>query len=780
MASPVIPSAAPLNLDRCAINCMRSLYREIEQLNLAQLQDDALDFRCDLNVFFSRLIFCLFAEHTELFPQHLFSRAIQDYTSADSSDLRHFFVQLFLTLDTERRGKIPRPFSDFPYVNGAVFSFKKHNIIVPEFNAQARALLLQCAEFDWSKINPDIFGVIFQNIVDTKSRDENGIAFTDLAIVEKVIDPLFMDSLRAELRQSCQSSLTPDAQTHRLQQLLERISKIKIFDPACGSGNFLIVTYKRLRELEAEVIRALLALDPDGLARPIVSRIRLENFYGIELEDFPRELAVLALYIAEQQMNLTLQPEFGYVDSILPIRNQPNIVRGNAAKLDWQKVCPNPSLKIHLTSTPEIYVIGNPPYRGCRGQSPSQKADMRRVFAEQVERYKDLDYAALWLFKGANYIQHTWAKLCFVVTNSICQGDQVGMLWPALLDKVCITIAYQSLRWRSSAQDVAGGVTVNIIGLTSKESSQSCLLYDGQTARQVASVNPYLVESSDPHTIVLPLRTNLNAGFPDMPKGNMPYGKHLLLSAEETQAIITYQPQATKIIRKLINARNFINGGPQYCLWIHDADLTLAQSIPMVAERIELSRQDRLKSTDRNALRLAQRPHQFRELSEPTEMSLAVPSTTTEHRDYIPMAYLDRQTIASNALFVIYQAEFWLFALLTSRMHMAWVRTVCGKLKNDYRYSSVLGYNTFPCPQLTQSQKTDLAQAAQRILTARKNHPEMTLAELYHPATMPEDLRLAHAKNDLLVDKIYHNQPFANDEERLAMLFSLYKNKLNS
>jgi hypothetical protein len=395
------------------------------------------------------------------------------------------------------------------------------------------------------------------------------------------------------------------------------------------------------------------------------------------------------------------------------------------------------------------------------------------VFSKITTKYKDLDYVSIWFKKGVDYIAgKDSSSFCFVTTNSICQGDHVGLLWPLLLRGTRICIAYQSFKWSNNAKDVAG-VTVNIIGLCNRNNKKQNILVDKETTTSAKHINPYLIEADD--LIVYPRSKNINDWLPEMPKGNMPYGKALVLSKDERDKIIKDYPEANMLIRRFVNAKSFINSDVQYCLWIHNNEIDTANNIPPIKERIEKTREDRLKSTDPGAHKLALRAHQFRETNEPTEKSLCIPSTSSERREYIPMGYLNNNTIANNATFVIYDAEPWLFALLESKMHMAWIRTVCGKLKTDYRYSSSLGYNTFPVPPLNPNQKEKLNDSAMNILMARENHTEMTLAQMYDPDKMPEDLRNAHDANDLLVDKLYQDKAFLNDEKRLAKLFAMYE-----
>ena len=465
--------------DRKAAERMKELYDEIVRCNSNRILSEDLSFRHDLNIFFSRLLFCYFAEDTDLFEPKQFTNSVKNYTKMDGSDLPYFFEQLFESLDSkpyEKQGMVD-PFNKFPYVNGTIFDTKKHSIRIPAFNAQARHLLIQLAESNWSDVNPDIFGTIFQGIVDAQKRDENGMDYTSVINIEKVINPLFMDNLWAEYDKAKDS-------INKLNRLWFRISKIKIFDPACGSGNFLIIAYKRLRELEQEIIRTIDEISPTGIGVKLDSQIKLDHFFGIEIEDFPRELAVLSMFIAAHQMNIKFEEEFGKKLTIIPIIDMPTIICGNSARLDWNSVCSNMphedsamytmsmfddinaeiDSQKNNTASDEIYVIGNPPYKGARWQTADQKSDMLANLGK-INGVGNLDYISIWFKKASEYIKDTRAEYCFVTTNSICQGQSVSLLWPhVLIENLEIGFAYSSFKWQNNAKDQAG-VTVTIISL---------------------------------------------------------------------------------------------------------------------------------------------------------------------------------------------------------------------------------------------------------------------------------------------------------------------------
>ena len=784
--------------DRRAADKMKDLYDEIERENINDFQKDPVNFRHDLNVFFSRLLFCFFAEDTGLFNKRQFTDAIKDYTESDGSDLHLFFKDLFASLDSEDKTGMTTPFSEFPYVNGTLFNTTEHNILIPSFSPAARHLLILCADLDWSGVNPDIFGTIFQGIVDETRRDENGMDYTSVPNIMKVIKPLFLDELHDEYDKSYDSPA-------RLFRLWDRISKIKVFDPACGSGNFLIISYKRLRELEHDIIRRLNDLGALGgnlggvSGYKLSTRLKLDNFYGIELEDFPKELAVLSMYIAAHQMNIEFEKEFGKKLNILPLIKLDTIHCGNSARLDWNDICPNnphkyTQKKVQNTGFftldqsqldgsdvlapteddvwyDEIYVIGNPPYKGTRNQTIDQKKD-KSIVLEGIVGEKNLDYVAIWFKKAHDYIKKSNTKSCFVSTNSITQGDQVHVLWPHILrDNIEIGFAYTSFKWTNNAKDQAG-VTVVIISLQNHDNKKKRLFSD-DIIEECDCINGFLISMKP---IYIERSNKSISGLPEMSYGNHTGGsKDLFLSPEERSEILSEYPNASKFIRPAKGSAEYIRGIERYCLWITNADLEEANNIPPIHNRIELIRKDRAESSEPGKQKLASRPHQFRDLKTAHKSEIIVPIVSSERREYFVCGILDSDVIIPNSAQAIYDPETYVFAILESKIHTAWIKTVCGKLETRYRYSSTLGYNTFPCPPLTIQQKEKLNASARNILLARANHPELTLADMYDPDKMPEDLRRAHDENDILVDKLYRSTPFQNDEARLSVLFRMYE-----
>ena len=779
--------------DRQAAEKMNELYAEIERVNLDRLQDDP-GFLHGLNVFFTRLLFCFFSEDTGIFEDKQFTNAVKDYTNPDGSDLDWFLSEIFQALDTNDDDKpsLSMPFNSFPYVNGTVFDTSRHDIVIPKFSAQARYLLLQCGARDWSNINPDIFGTMFQGIVDPLKRSENGMDYTSVPNIMRVIQPLFLDDLNDEF-EKCQDNES------KLWNLLERISKIKVFDPACGSGNFLIISFKQLRLLQYQILEQIDSIRPSGLPRNSLKEsqlISINNFYGIEIDDFAHELAVLSLHIAHQQMNMEFSKQFGIAFPIIPLIDAPHIVCANAARIDWQAVClnrsriankptisgtisllgdqmPDNSMSVEQAAEyDEIYLIGNPPYLGSRNQTAAMKSDMEAVL-DDVDGYRYLDYIAIWFKKASEYIGKTKAEACFLSTNSICQGDQVRILWPHILrNGIGIRFCYTSFKWKNNASDVAGVMCVIIC--LAYNSDKKKMIIDSGVASEAKRINAYLADAAD-EVFVEKAMAPIN-GLPKMCKG-VPAGdgNNLVMSREQMANLCAGCSLVKQYIKRYIGSNEFINGLDRFCLAIGPSDYNELKSIPKLSEIFERVSKFRLSSKDKSIRVLAGKPYQLQRPATWSSCTVVIPVVSSERRLYIPIGFVGDNTVVSYAAFAIYNAQPWLLSLLESRMHMVWIRTVCGKLKTDFRYSNTLGYNTFPVPELTDDAKNELNQSARNILFARENHSEKTLAELYDPDNMPDDLREAHVRNDLLVDSLYKATKFRNDEERLSRLFELYE-----
>ena len=742
--------------DRKAADKMAVLFDEL--LKVTPSLKETAQSRHNLNTFFSRLLFCFFAEDTEVFTSNQFTNAVGSLTLKDGSDTHEVIAQIFAALDAEAREDKPAVAAGFPYVNGRLFAVQPGQY-VPVFNRRARELLLELGALQWGDINPDIFGSMFQSVIDAGQRANLGQHYTSVPNILKTIEPLFLDDLKAQLEAA-------EGSPKRLRKLLDRIAGIKVFDPACGSGNFLVIAYKELRKLEHAILEKLQELSGDYQSQLLLeSRIRIENFYGIEIDDFPAEIAVLSLWIAKHQMNVEFKRKFGTSIPLIPLREAGAIRCGNAARLDWQEVCPN-------NGEEEIYLIGNPPYVGSSMQTKEQKEDFSIVFGKR--KYgKNLDYVSLWFIKGADYISRSNSQLAFVATNSIVQGLHISMLFPHILtEHVEIGYAYTSFKWTNNAKGNAG-VTVIVLSLRPEGIKSPKYIFSGGVRTEAKNINWYLLDS--PNIVLDSPRHPISNEFPPMVYGNKPSdGGNLFLDILEYQDLVTAHPDAKKYTHPILGSAEFINGKDRWCLWITDEQVKDASEIPPIAERLERVRAMRLCSKAAITREFASQPHRFLQLSYKKTDSLIVPSVSSERREYIPIGYLGPETIISNLAFAVYDAEPWLFALLTSRMHMVWTRTVAGQLETRIRYSNTVVYNNFPVPELSARSKSELTDAALRVLDVREYHSEMTLAQLYDPDTMPQDLRIAHEQLDLLVDSLYRDIPFASDDERLKRLFNLY------
>lgn len=726
-----------------------------------------------LNVFMSRLLFCFFAEDTGLFPEdNLFTNTLKNHTKEDGSDLSEFIDRAFFAMSTKDSAvldTLPDLYKVFPYVNGGLF---KERYPIPNLSRRARTLILNCGEYDWKNINPDIFGSMIQAVVTPEQRAGLGMHYTSVPNIEKVICPLFLDYLeeefeaaKAEAREKIAKRTHPDRATQRLRNLLGRLANIKFFDPACGSGNFLIITYKRLRELEIRIWQAM--RDIANIAILPMSGISLTQFYGIELDEYACDTATLSLWLAEHQMNVKFRDAFGVQPDTLPLKPSGQIICGNACRLDWNTVCPH-------TPDEEVYIMGNPPYIGSKLQDASQKEDMQIALSD-VKDKKGVDYISSWFWKGAKYIKGSKAKYAFVTTNSISQGEQVAMLWKPIFDlELEIFFARTSFKWSNNAKYNAA-VTVAIIGVENKQNAQKVLFNERDNkAFYVDNINPYLAASDN---VIVAKTYAVPGGLPKAEFGCMPYDNgHLLMTEPEKEILLERHPEANRFIKPIMGSQEFLNDIHRYCLWIDDALRKEAEIIPAIKARIDATYNFRLNES-KDGASLAVRPHQFREhyiINEQSKSKVIVPRVSSERRLYIPIGFLDKNIVISDSAFAIYDAEKWLFALLTSKMHNLWVRAVGGSLETRIRYSATLCYNTFPFPKLTAAEKEELERHAQNILNIRDENFDMTLGEMYNPETMPEELRDAHHQLDLAVERIYRPEPFSSDEERLEHLFKLY------
>lgn len=729
----------------------------------------------DLNIFIARLLFCFFAEDTGIFEDNLFTGSVVRYTKEDGSDLADYLGAAFNVMDVRLRNEDTlKIISQFPYVNGGLFA--KH-IQIPKMGFRSRKIIIECGELDWKNINPDIFGSMIQAVVDPNVRATQGMHYTSVPNIMKVINPLFLDDLQGaynhlrdqyeqKKRQYDIGGLTDTLYNKDLkvihkdcQKLLGRMSKMKFFDPACGSGNFLIITYKALRMLEMDILRLMRQIIPE-LDFFDSSVIQLKQFYGIELLDFPHEVAMLSMWLAEHQMNRKLHDDFGVNTQALPLHNITQIVCGNACRMDWKEVCPH-------TADEEVFVFGNPPYLGSRNQDKEQKYDMKAVFRKD---FGSLDYIACWFYKGAKYIEDSKAECAFVTTNSICQGLQVALLWKRVLQNgVEVSFAHTSFKWSNNAKHNAA-VTVAIVGITAHKRPK--YLFTDDRVMTVDNITAYLFPGKD--IFVESASMPLNKSMPQMNFGNMAAdGGQLLFTTSEKDDFVSKEPESEQYFRQIYGSEELINGKDRWCLWLYGHDVSDFEDFPLIKERI-----DKLRAIRENSSRpqLAEIPHLFAQITQPMGINcIIVPCHSSETREYIPMGYIDKSKLASNACMVVGTDDISLFGVLTSRLHMAWVRTVGGKLETRYRYSAQLCYNTFPFPKLSAEKKQALSEAAEEVLLTRADHPEKTLAELYDPEKMPEDLRNAHHVLDDLVESCYPGYPFANDEARLECLFKLYE-----
>ncbi len=709
-----------------------------------------------LNIFFTRLLFCLFAEDTGIFAENQFTNAVGSHTQSDGSDVADFLTDVFTALDTEHADDKPRHLAGFPYVNGRLFTMKRDHV-VPAFTKKARALLIESGTLIWREINPDIFGSMFQAVVNPDERNDLGQHYTSVPNILKTIEPLFLDGLREQFDAGFDS-------VRKLEALLERISAIKVFDPACGSGNFLVIAYKELRKLEHATLERLADLDPKHQVLFAETNISIENFYGIELADFATEIAILSLWIAKHQMNTEFKEKFNVSIPLIPLKETGKIQQGNATRVDWSVVCPNDG--------GEIYLIGNPPYKGAKAQTAEMKADFPFVFGGRPFN-KNLDYIALWFIKGVDYMEGTRAELAFVTTNSVSQGEHVGLMFPMIFARgIEIEYAYTSFKWENNAKRNAG-VTVAVISLRN-ESPSPKYLYTDDLQISATNINGYLADGAD---VVMERRNKpLGVGLPEMVFGSMPRdGGGLIMSPEERRQMLASDPRSEQFIKRYMGSSEFINDGERYCLWIPNELAPVAKSIAAIRARLNRVAEDRSKSKAGSTVAFASQAHRFVQISYKPTDSIIVPSISSERREYIPMGYLGPDVVISNKGFAVYDAEPWAFALLTSRMHMTWVNAVSGRMEMRYQYSNTIVYNNFPVPPLTDAVKEKLAVAALRVLDVREYHCEKTLAELYDPELMPNDLRTAHSQVDALVDSLYSKRGYETDEQRLSDLFAMYE-----
>lgn len=721
-----------------------------------------------LELYLVRVLFLLFAEDTGIFEPEQFQDFVEQRTSPDGSDLAARLGELFQVLNEpieERLRNLDEQLMAFPYVNGGLFA---EPLPIASFDAQMRASLLECCRIDWSLISPAVFGSMFQSVMDAKARHSLGAHYTSEANILRLIQPLFLDELWAEFERVRH-------QPKRLEAFHRSLSRLRFLDPACGCGNFLIVAYRELRLLELEILKIrfgdIIATGGeinDAFEIDQVLCVQVDQFYGIEYEEFPAQIARVAMWLVDHQMNRLTSETFGLYYARLPLRRSAHIVHADALETDWASLTGGEAFS---------YIIGNPPFLGSKQMTAPQREQVKRLFAGQRDS-GILDYVSAWYIKTARLMQAMPAmRAGLVSTNSIVQGEQVAALWRPLTGLgVEIDFAHRTFRWGNEARGVAA-VSCVIVGFSLHKSKPKYLYHytdpKGQPfLSKVARINPYLV---DAETIFVESRNSPLCPVPEMNFGNMPLdGGHLLLTEEERSELIAREPRAEAFIKPLISAREYLNNIPRYCLWLIDATPKDLREMPEVLRRIEAVRQFRLSSVAPSTQKAADRASQFRDTLQP-EQYILIPSTTSENREYIPMGFFTKDYIANNSCHIIPKGDLYLFGILMSAMHMAWVRTVCGRLKSDYRYSKKIVYNNFPFPsEVAPAQRKAVEAAATAVLQAREQYPDSPLADLYDPLTMPINLRQAHRQLDRAVERCYRPRPFAGEDERLEYLFARY------
>jgi len=741
--------------------------------------------RHDLNHFLARLIFCFFAEDTDIFrSDNLFTATVEQMSKRDSSDTHEIIAELFRAMDTkpgERKREKIRSWADvFPYVNGELFRIldPAAGPAVPRFSKIARSYLLHVGNLDWTKINPDIFGSMIQAVADDEERGSLGMHYTSVPNILKVLNPLFLDELRAKLEDAGDNG-------RKLLNLRNRLARIRVFDPACGSGNFLVIAYKELRAIEAVINERRGESEKSSVIEPT-------NFRGIELRDFSAEIARLALIIAEYQCDVLYRGQVEALAEFLPLDVANWITCGNALRLDWLSVCPPEGAAVKLRSDDllempldqaeinfkhkggETYICGNPPYLGSTWQSKEQKADLKAIFDGRTKSWKSLDYVAGWFMKAVDYAKHTPTVSAFVSTNSICQGQQVPILWPLIFESGHeIVFAHTSFKWANLASHNAG-VTVAIIGI-SNQAAQDRRLFSIDSSsnevevKHVSNINPYLVAGSN--LVVKPI-SSPDDGRLAFISGNVPDDDGALIISTKEEAE-EFTSEVSHMIRPFVGSAEFINGKQRYCIWVEDEDLPTANQF--FGDRFDAVRAKRQNpKAGPRAKKAANSPHQFAFRSNRQLPALVIPRVSSENRPYLPVGIVDENIILGDRNFALYDAPLWNMALIASRLHWVWIGTVCVRMRTDFSYSNTLGWNTFPVPPLTESNKAELTRCAEDILLAREAHFPATIADLYKPDTMPENLRAAHERNDEVLERIYIGRRFKNDTERLEKLFDLY------
>ena len=733
---------------------------------MGKLHDKLKDVGYDghsLEVFLVRLLFLGFAEDTSIFEKRAFLEFLENKTSEDGSDLGSKLTELFQVLNTpfEKRLKnLDESLATFPYVNGKLF---EEFLPIPSFDSKMREILLECCYLDWSKISPAIFGSLFQSIMDKEHRRNLGAHYTSEANILKLIRPLFLDELYEKFEKVKKNK-------KQLAEFHKELSTLHFLDPACGSGNFLIIAYRELRILELEILKILYSENVLDISSIVWCDV--DQFHGIEVEEFPAQIAQVAMWLIDHQMNMMISEHFGQYFVRLPLKKSADIIHANSLQIPWEDV---------INSDKLTYILGNPPFIGSNIMTKIQRAEVVKEFHD-VKGAGVLDYVTAWYLKASKYIQGTNIKVAFVSTNSIVQGEQVGILWKELFSNYGIKIhfAHQTFNWSNEAKSNAA-VHVVIIGFAQFDSTNKRIfeyenIKSNAHEKSAKNINAYLVEGDD---IVIEKRRKPLCNVLNIIKGNY-YAKSegLIIEEKDLDYLVKNEPNAKKWIKLLIGADEFINNRKRYCLWLVDCPPDELRKMPLVMERVNRVREDRLKSTDKGMQNLA--PIRFRETNNP-DKCIVIPVVSSEKRPYIPIGFIDKNTISTNGNLIIPNGDLFLFGQLTSLMHMAWVKYTCGRLKSDYRYSKDLVYNNYPFPKnVSEKQKKAVEEKAQNVLDIRASFSDCSLADLYDPLSMPPNLKKAHQELDKAVDNCYGSKSFKNDKERIEFLFGLYEEYLNT
>lgn len=737
---PLIGREKPIVEENVAVN-IRVSEKFAQLYNECRLNNSEVGLP-DINELICHILFCCFIDSMGVLMSGRTSLYVfaQNYTEESGRDFSDFLSNLFSAMREEDRTGLPLHFSQVNHIDSRLFDKDISNIV---FTRSMRALMLEIMSFDWSNVDPEILGSLIQSIIVPDDENITG-NYTATENVQKVIGPLFLDALYEEYDQCKQD-------TDKCNALLRRIQSLCVFDTSCGCGNFLLISYKELNLLISKISASI--------GNDATTLMPIQNFYGIEANPFSCAIARMGLlFVVMQSKEVSLETTKADIDVLF----NNNIFFGNPTRVSWDSVCPG---------TAETYIIGNPSYRGARRRSDPQNADMEYVF-NGYTNYKNLDYAACWFLLATKYINRHGGAYAFVTTNSLTQGEQVSLLWPKLFEfGVHIRFGHKAFKWRNDARNTTA-VTVVIIGVVNNSDTRRCELFTQTSMTEPSQISPYLSPGS---TLVQKRRQPISQ-LPYMIKGNMPYdGGYLLMDVETKNHAVEQDRRILEYVRRIVGSDEFINGIERWCFWITDDKADKALEIPIIRERANLVRDLRLSKTDRSAQRLAAYPYRFREMHETTTNSLVVPSVSSENREYVPVGFVDKKTVVTNLAFVIYDCDPWIFGVVSSKMHNLWIKAVCGGLETRIRYSSELGYNTFPFPNISEEQKRDIRRCVNQVIAAREEEFDKTYAQMYRKDQMSDELRFAHSLLDLQIERCYREEPFVNDEERLDCLFELYE-----